>query len=259
MFSPATIQTIGHYVYALTDENDDIFYIGKGVDNRVFNHVQDARNLITANTNKQDEAQLDDAETNGMSLKTQKIIEMLNKSKVPGMYIIRHSLTEENAFLLESTLIDVLDWQLKGNLTNQVAGHGAARYGLASVADIEAAHGADFNLENLDGLESNQEVLFINVKKRWPEVKDGTATLSEISRGDWRLNIQRAKFCPYAIIHANGIVKGVFSISAWHEEENNRFRFTYNQQIDIQPGNIAGLFPNGLRYSQNPIRYLKIT
>jgi hypothetical protein len=39
MFSQAVIENLGYYVYYLKDPRDDkVFYLGKGVGNRLFNH-----------------------------------------------------------------------------------------------------------------------------------------------------------------------------------------------------------------------------
>ena len=39
-----------HYVYALIDSGDDeVFYIGEGIDYRVFDHEEEARNGKTSN------------------------------------------------------------------------------------------------------------------------------------------------------------------------------------------------------------------
>lgn len=43
MFSQSVVEKIDFYVYYLMDpRNKEIFYVGKGKDNRVFQHVEDA-------------------------------------------------------------------------------------------------------------------------------------------------------------------------------------------------------------------------
>ena len=43
MFSTAIIEKINYYIYCLVDpRNQNIFYIGKGIGNRVFQHARGA-------------------------------------------------------------------------------------------------------------------------------------------------------------------------------------------------------------------------
>lgn len=63
---------------------------------------------------------------NDKSLKLDVIRCILNEGKQVELYILRHNLTEDSAFIVESTLIDLLTYS-KFNRTNQltniVAGH----------------------------------------------------------------------------------------------------------------------------------------
>lgn len=80
------------YVYALVDPRDKrIFYIGKGKDNRVYDHARDAVR-----------------DGNPEALKLSTIREILHEEKQVEYYVLRHNLTENEAYLVESTLIDLL-------------------------------------------------------------------------------------------------------------------------------------------------------
>lgn len=83
------------YVYALVDPRDNqIFYIGKGTKNRVFNHVDKAIDNIDKKTAKLD------------------LIREIKKSGNEVLqYIIRSSLSEKEALFLESALIDTLSFE----------------------------------------------------------------------------------------------------------------------------------------------------
>lgn len=83
------------YVYALVDPRDNqIFYIGKGTKNRVFNHVDEAIDNIDKKTAKLD------------------LIREIKKSGNEVLqYIIRSSLSEKEALFLESVLIDTLSFE----------------------------------------------------------------------------------------------------------------------------------------------------
>lgn len=92
-------EPLGYYVYALVDpRNSKIFYIGKGKENRVFQHAKGALEDI-----------LEDAlSENAPNLKLDTIRSIISEGKKVAYYIIRHNLEEKEAYLVESTLIDVL-------------------------------------------------------------------------------------------------------------------------------------------------------
>ena len=83
-FDQQTIESLAYYVYALMDPRDNrIFYIGKGKGNRIFQHAKDT---------------LDD---NDQSLKLDIIRSILREGKQVGLYILRHNLTEDTAYVVD--------------------------------------------------------------------------------------------------------------------------------------------------------------
>lgn len=264
MFSHTTIEAIKSYVYALADGNE-IFYIGKGQGNRVFDHVEEVRKILEANPT----ALLTDEEESDslgiMSPKRLRIARILQREKgsPPAMYIIREGLTPEQALLVEATLISVLDWQLDGKLTNRVSGHGEANFGLRTVEEIEAIRGEPFQLSALPDLKAGECVIAININRSWQEVEAGKKTLLEVSRGWWKVDRSRADQCRFAIIHSNRIVRGVFEIKGWETEPKGKrsaFLPKYEEPLDspqLRNKNVAPLFgPNGIT-TQMPIRYIQ--
>lgn len=244
-FSEQVCQSIGFYVYALTNplDNDRIFYIGKGKDNRVFEHVKNP---------------LPDDINDGSDLKSDTINDILGKHKEPGMYIIRHSLTENDALLVEAALISVLDWQLETGLTNKVSGHGTSKFGLSTVKEIETAFGEQFDLKSIQGIDNNTKVIAININRKWPEVKKQDDIL-EVSKGYWKIGHKNAKNCKYAIIHANRIVRAVFAIKLWKKsaDHNNRLYFEIDEGVTpIYPNQGIGNLIS--KKAQNPIQYIKV-
>ena len=72
--------------------NKEIFYIGKGKENRVFQHAEDAIDSEHQSSDKIER------------------IRTIHKNKQDVLiYIVRHNLTEEEAFILESSLIDLME------------------------------------------------------------------------------------------------------------------------------------------------------
>ena len=266
MFSPATVESIGSYVYALADAEDRIFYVGKGEANRVFDHVEEVRRLLDSDSIGRIEPPDDfDDDIDGLSPKRSRIAAMLLQGVDPTKYIIRDGLTPQQALLIEATLISVLDWQLGGVLTNQVAGHGTAHFGLKTVEELEATKGEPFRLSDLPDLQDGEEIVAINVNRRWSEVKAKKSTLLDVSRGSWKLSTARANRCRYAVIHANGIVRGVFHIKRWiGPDSDGRFTFEPLHEEPIQGAafsqkNASSLFGAAGSGSQNPIRYVAFT
>mgnify|MGYP006314368007 FL=1 len=269
-FSPSTIEAIKCYVYMLTDDAGRAFYVGKGTGNRIFSHVNEVREWMASGTPLPSE-ELDavDApatnEQDAMGPKREKIAQLLGEGKIPGMYIVREGLSRDEALLVEAVLIQVLDWQRDGTLTNAVSGHGASAFGLKSVDELEATKGLPFDVASLPDLGSAREVIAINVNKRFHEVESGKMTLLDISKGWWKLRVARANECPYAIIHARGIVRGVFRIVHWQPSEaKDRYEFVSTSTAPLAGAefsnrNIGGLFGGTTGNSQNPIRYVAVS
>lgn len=268
-FSPSTIAAIKYYVYVLTDETGRAFYVGKGIGNRVFAHVNEVRELLArgAPLPSDDADAPEEAPSSNIGLlgpKREQIAKLLGQGKVPGMYIVREGLTPDAALLVESVLIDVMDWQYGGSLTNAVSGLGASAFGLKSVGELEATKGLPFDLASLPEVGDATEVLAINVNKRFGEVEAGKASLLEISKGWWKLRVGRADKCPYAVIHARGIVRGVFRVKHWQPADaKDRYEFV---PVSAEPlagaqfsnRNVGPMFGDATGNSQNPIRYVPL-
>lgn len=125
-FNQSVIDKLNYYVYCLVDpRNNLIFYIGKGHGNRVFQHA------LCAMTSTDE------------TLKLQTIREIIQDGKEVKHYIIRHNLTDEQAYIVESTLIDLLtfhDFNLESVLTNIQAGHHQWDEGIKSTEEINALY-----------------------------------------------------------------------------------------------------------------------
>ena len=104
MFDEKTRQELKYYVYILLDPKDNKpFYVGKGIDNRVFNHLDCALTDIDTSNAKYD-----------------RIREVIQRGETVKHVIVRHRLTESEAFQIEATLIDTLTYC--GLLLSNIAG-----------------------------------------------------------------------------------------------------------------------------------------
>jgi hypothetical protein len=111
-FPPEIFEEIKHYVYIYSDPDTKIpFYIGKGQGNRCFQHITD-------------ESESD---------KVQKLKELEKNKKEPIIELLRYGLTEREALLLETALIDYIGID---KLCNMVRGLDSRSYGRDYVDDI---------------------------------------------------------------------------------------------------------------------------
>lgn len=100
-FTPEVESRLQYYVYALVNPRaDPVSYVGKGAGNHVFQHIAEAENKNACSTSEK----LDQNRAIHATLDADgKPLEVKHS-------IIRHGLTEEVAFEIESTLIDFLTY-----------------------------------------------------------------------------------------------------------------------------------------------------
>jgi hypothetical protein len=130
----------------------------------VFAHVNDALENIDYITDKIDT-----------------IKEILAAGLKVDHYIIRHKLTEEDAFTVESVLIDFLthpDFNKENILTNLVAGHHQWDEGIMTVDEIKQI----YDCEPIC-LKEGHKLLMVNLNRTYKKGVD----LYNITRGDWKV------------------------------------------------------------------------
>jgi uncharacterized protein len=216
----------------LVDPNGVPFYIGKGVDNRVFAHAK---------------ATLYDDAT---GLKLGKIREIIsNTGKPPKAFLVRWQLTEQESFLVESALIDFSEL-LGLKLTNLVLGHGSYNAGIMSVEEAMAT----FSAQKLNRLLDPCIIININrTKKR----TSSEADIFEATRGDWVVaEKQREK---------RGLIVGVFKVEKWYpvgvETKSGQKKTRWRFDGSVAPKEIQEKYLNKsiahvkMQGASNPIRY----
>ncbi|MGM9831540.1 MAG: LEM-3-like GIY-YIG domain-containing protein [Paludibacteraceae bacterium] len=208
-FNNKSIEEIGYYVYALTDPRDEkIFYIGKGCGNRVFQHCKDA-------------IQEDDD-----TLKLNHIREIIASGAEVGHYILRHKLTEEEAYQIESVLIDFLTYpkfNTEHILTNIVQGYHQWDEGIKTVDEINAIYGCDKIKVN-----PNDNLLLVSLNKSFDDAKSKgiyrRTDIYEKTRKYWAIAKYRASQIDYVLGVYHGIVRAVLKVEGYkwtlHDEEN---------------------------------------
>jgi hypothetical protein len=181
-FSPKARERLKYYVYLYRDPRTERpFYVGKGTGNRCFAHLKAAGESATGRV----------------------IRELRKLGRSPRIEILKYGLTEEEAYLVEATAIDLLGCE---TLTNAVRGHGM-RYGICgTVAEIAAVLAAK-------PARINDPVVLVNISNSYHPSMDLQA-LYDVTRCAWKVGANRSK-ARYALSVYRGIVREVFAIAAW--------------------------------------------
>ena len=194
-FSEKASQALnGYYVYALIDpRTDKVFYIGKGIGDRVFNHE------IESNKSPDSEK---------IKLQTISSIEKagLNVKRV----IVNWGLTESEAFAAEASLINLLNFTSEIKLSNIVAGHHV--HESLTVEDFELRYGAEHLKE--EDIKHNILVIKINRLFHWNMTPK---ELYDATRGNWIVSISRARReIDYVFAVYNQLIVAVYKPDEWH-------------------------------------------
>jgi hypothetical protein len=234
-FSQAVIEQIGYYVYLLSDPaTDEVFYVGKGTSNRIFAHINDA--LTTADE----------------SDKLDRIRAIHARGDRVHHMVLRHGLTEKEAFEVEAATIDLMGLDI---LSNAVSGHHSFERGMMTAQDIMSQYDA-----HKVNIEAPSLLIIIN---RLFEYGMSEAKLYDITRGNWVLGPRR-NGVKYAYAVYRGIVRQVYRIDEWepvHNRDPNqktreRWRFSGDPASELQHhvgGTVEHYFS---AHAQNPIRYV---
>ncbi len=234
-FPASVVEKIGYYVYLLSDPiTAEVFYVGKGIGNRIFAHLNAA--LLSADAGD----------------KLEKIRSILAKGLAVKHRIIRHGLSEKEAFEVEAAIIDFIG--LEG-LTNLVLGHNSDDRGQMSAIEVIAKY---------EALEVNivEPVILITVNRLYQR-GISAESLYEVTRGNWVIGQRREK-AKYAFAVYNGIIREVYEIVRWYpvtarrdeQKTQQRWRFDGKIATDVRHyvgGSTGKYLVIGAR---NPIRYV---
>lgn len=243
-FVSRVTEQLEFYVYLLIDpRNNQVFYVGKGTGNRCFEHLVEARKT--------------NGDTAGEYAKLARIREIEASGSAVRIELLRHGLSENEAFHVEAAAIDLLP-----HLDNRVAGHDH-KLGRKTVAEVNAQFGAEpiaihphhrvvlitINREFKPGM--SDEALYEATRKWWV-VGPGRRQLGTSSAPQWAMAVYR------------GVVRAVYRIEAWEPSSDEditqdpkragRWKFRGRRDPSMEERYLYG---DVSRYaSQNPLRYV---
>ena len=119
---------------------------------------------------------------------------------------------------MEATLIDVFGVD---QITNKVKGINSDKFGIMDINVIDEIYKGEEFKENISAV-------CFKINKAWNKEMDEEMLYNKI-RGNWVLNINRAKKAEYGLGVYNGIIKGIYRICNWEtarsSTKNKRYKF----------------------------------
>ena len=255
-FDDKSIDKLKAYVYALFDPLEDRpFYIGKGRGNRVFQHVEGAI--------------LEDKESN--KYETIREIRSRDSNNRVKHTIVRHGMSDEVAFEVESALIDLAN-RTGANLTNEVTGHNSIEIGIMNADEIMQKYNAQPLNELL------HSVAIININNKYKKIRDealkdntkysGQDLIYEAVKKAWVMG-KRRDTVDYVLSEYKGIIVEVYEVievmnnegnlEKWHKAPGYKNRWEFHGRRALK--NVRDKYLNKSiahhkkRGSANPIRY----
>ena len=210
-FDEKTCQQLGHYVYMLVDPDTGMpFYVGKGVNNRVYQHVDNVRQGKGKSEPKNEE-----------------ISRILNGNKEVIHYIIRHGLDNDTALIVETSIIDFYNKFSQTKLTNIVSGQDT-EHGLMSDAEIKGKYSAGMiprlpegfvviNINKLFHRGMTWREIYNATKDKWPIRKD------KVEGGSIEDGIIRDGKLQFVLSEYRGLIVEVFKVDYWVKYDNEDY------------------------------------
>jgi hypothetical protein len=252
-FAPGVAEKIGSYVYLLIDPRTNaVFYVGKGTGDRSFAHLAEAEKSL--------------AEEIEENAKLARIREIESSGEAVKIAILRHGMSDREAFLVEATVIDLLP-----NLVNVQAGHNSDEFGHRSVSEIDVKYGA-----RPVKIDPRHCVVLIRINRLFERGMTDDA-LYEATRKWWVIGGARQQLgdpgAPqWAMAVYGGIVRAVYRIEAWERptdddiaanpSDSDRWGFRGERDLGMEAKYLHGDVSSYLRAAdtghalQNPIRYV---
>ncbi|EAV41054.1 hypothetical protein SIAM614_30031 [Stappia aggregata IAM 12614] len=190
-FTEEVCEKLGNYVYRLIDpRNGETFYVGKGRNNRVFDHAA-GRPGMSSESNETLGAKLDR-------------IRAIQNAGLDVIHVIhRHEIPNDAVFEVEAALIDAYP-----GLTNVQGGHASSDRGPMNHLELITK----YDLPELP-VDPEHSLILININKL--ENRSNRKAIYNLVRYCWRISRQRAEAAEYVLAVVRGVVVGAFRPERW--------------------------------------------
>ncbi|WP_139053180.1 GIY-YIG nuclease family protein [Rhodococcus globerulus] len=224
--APGVSEKLGIYVYALIDPRDrSIFYVGKGVGDRVYSHVWSAMGAAEL---VEDGIESEVAAVK--SAKNQRIRDIYQSGGTVEHFILRHRIEPEatadkSAYAIEQTLIDALRLVEapagEAVLVNIAGGHTKTEWGVIPLPELIRRYAATAAPE----IERPFVVLIVNAALNPDNSKE---EIYEEGRGWWLAGPATRNIADVPIFFvAADIVRAVYRASSWEQSgQGGAWRFS---------------------------------
>lgn len=235
-----------YYVYVLYDGNEP-FYVGKGEGTRVFSHEEELSACLNEMLVDCEDEEQEEQARREYSRKLERIQRAKNNNSFKRV-IIKHGLSEYEAFMVESAVMNSLRYT-GFELTNIMNGHSSNKE-RKSDCNLEAYEVSSFvnnyAPEKFDIHDISQEILqesiFINITETYKKCRENNIEdLWDAVRGNWRLGVNVANEIRYIFVISRNIVRGIFEIASGN----------VMNVIDNPEGTTTG--PNNMRIEEHDL------
>lgn len=214
-FDQVHINILNNYVYALKNPKEKYpFYIGRGIEDRMFSHENEAREHPSSKLNK--------------------IREIMDEGRELEYFILKHGLSEKEAILVESVMIDYAK-HFHTTLTNENNGDDSDSSGLMTLDEFRSRNPIEplgcipkgcvfININKHYKRNSSQKEIYEDVKGLWKMAK---SRIGDLSNPD--INVVLAEY--------KQSIVGVFEVKSWYEapDSNGKMRYGFIWKNNFHP------------------------
>lgn len=223
-FDQKTIFELGSYVYALVDPRfNQVFYIGKGEGNRIFDHEAEAGSSA------------------GESLKINTIRDIRKAGLNVQYLILRHKVSAKEALLVEAVLIDYIN-KFGLTLSNITGGHKSDLFGMMTLDEIRRR----YESPPLSHIE--EECIIININKKYSR-SAAPNDIYEATRQLWvikstRIGEPSRPKLKYVLSEYKKFIVEVFEVEHWFQLPDGKGKLRWGFKGHVAPDYIREKYLN---------------